>query len=334
MKKLTMFLAAILFVFAVVPAGKVNAEQVSRTFKNTEKEIAFNNAKINQLGAGTYAGGYVTNLKQTSTTLNSVTISWSPANGAQGYVVIDKDTRILADVKGTSHTLYLPEGTVDYLIGVVPYDANNYGTSALDAIYVATKPKKITGLKINGAFASKNKLNVIWNDSTCYGFEAYCYNKSNKLVQKVDESNYRSTTFSKTNTQNIYSVKVKPYVYINGNQKLYGDMSSTLYAVPQPRITTQNKDVNLHSVKLKWKKVKGASKYVIYVSTKKTSGYKKVATVKSSKNSYVVNKFKGKTIDTRSKKYIKIVTYAKFGKKTVKSQSKPQLSAQTTIYYR
>ncbi len=335
MKKLTMFLAAILFLFAAVPAGKVNAEQVERQLKvENAGEIVFSGSGINQLGAGNYAGGKVTNLKQTSTTSNSVTISWSPASGAQGYAIIDKDTRILADVKGTSHTLYLPEGTVDYLIGVVPYDANNYGTSALDAIYVATKPKKVTGLKLYGVFASKNKLNVIWDDSTCYGFEAYCYNKSGKLVQKVDESTYRSTIFSKTNTQNIYSVKVKPYVYINGNQKLYGDMSNTLYAVPQPKITSKNKDVNWHSVKLKWKKVKGASKYVIYVSSKKNSGYKKVATVKSSKNSYLVTKFKGKTIDTTSKKYLKIVTYAKFGKKTVKSQNKAYISAKTTVYYR
>lgn len=334
MKKITMFLAAILFVFAVVPAGKVKAAEVSRTFDNTKEDIVFNNAKINNLGAGTYAGGAVTNLKQTNATSNSVTISWSAASGAAGYVIIDKNYEILADVKTTSHTLYLPEQTVDYAVGVVPYDANNYGTSYLDAIYVSTVPKKITGLKINGSFAGKNKLSAVWNDNYCYGFEAFCYNRKGKQVQKVETSKYRSVTFSKTNTQNIYSVKVRPYVYINGNQKLYGDMSSVLYAVPQPRITSKNSDVKLNSVKLKWKKVTGATKYVIYVSTKQNSGYKKVATVKSSKSSYTVKKFNGKTLNTKSKKYLKIVTYAKFGKKTVKSQSKSQLSAKTTVYYK
>lgn len=334
MKKITMFLAAILFVFAVVPAGKVKAAEVSRTYQNEKEEIVFNASKINQLGAGTYAGGYVTNLKQTNTTATSVTLTWSPASGAVGYVIIDKDTRIIADVKGTSYTLQLPQETIDYLVGVVPYDANNYGTQCLDAIYVSTVPKQITGLKVNGVFGSTNKLSVIWNDSNCYGFEAYLYNRKGKLSQTVNETRYRSTTFSKTNTQNIYSVKVKPYVLINDNEKLYGPVSKTLYAVPQPKITSKNKDVKLHSVKLKWKKVNGATKYVVYASSKATKGYKKVATVKKSKSSYTVKKFKGKTIDTRSKKYFKIVTYAKFGKKTVKSQNKYYLSAKTTVYYR
>lgn len=340
MKKVTMFLAAILFVFAVVPAGNVKAAQVNRTLNETEtvsKDAAINqlkDAKINQLGEGTYAGGYVTNLKQTNATTSSVTITWSPASGATGYYVIDKDTKILADVKSASYTIQLPEGTVNYLIGIVPYDANYYSVDHLDAIYISTKPKKVTGIKYNGVFASSNKLSVVWNDNACIGFEAYCYNKSGKQVQKLDEDYYRSVTFSKTNTQNIYSVKVKPYVYINGNEKLYGDVSSTFYAVPQPKITSKNSDVKLNSVKLKWKKVKGATKYVIYCSTKPTSGYKKVATVKSSKNSYTVTKFKGKTLNTKSKKYFRIVTYGKFGKKTVKSQSKAYLSAKTTVYYR
>ncbi|MCM1181206.1 MAG: hypothetical protein NC347_13170 [Clostridium sp.] len=339
MKKITMFLAAMLFVFAVVPAGNVKAAQVSRTGKQTETVLldeAINqlkDAKINQLGEGKYAGGYVTGLKQTSATTNSVTISWSPASGATGYLILDNNKQ-LADVRSTSYTVQLPEGTVDYLIGVVPYDANYYSMDHLAATYISTKPKKVTGIKYNGVFASSNKLSVVWNDNACIGFEAYCYNKSGKLVQSLDEDYYRSVTFSKTNTQNIYSVKVKPYVYINGKEKLYGDMSGTFYAVPQPKITSKNSDVKLNSVKLKWKKVKGATKYVIYCSTKPTSGYKKVATVKSSKNSYTVRKFKGKTLNTKSKKYFRIVTYGKFGKKTVKSQSKAYLSAKTTVYYR
>lgn len=349
-----MFLAALLFVFAVVPAGKVKAAEVSRTYQNEKEEIVFNDSKINQLGAGTYEG-YVTNLKQTNATSNSVTVSWNAVSGATGYLIYSTKVigttvypdQKLADTKNNSHTLYLPEETVSYGIGIFPYDANGnigYGMR----ISVSTVPKQVTGLKINGAFGNKlinkygneipgtkGKLSVYWKDMYCYGFEANCYNRKGRLVQKVDETEKVGTTFSKTNMQNIYSVKVRPYVYINnGNEKLYGPMSKTLYAVPQPKITTKGKDIKLHSVKLKWKKVNGATKYVVYASSKKNKGYKKVATVKKSKSSYTVKKFKGKTIDTRSKKYFKIVTYAKFGKKTVKSQSYSQLSAITKIYYR
>ena len=180
---------------------------------------------------------------------------------------------------------------------------------------------------------SNNKLNVKWNEAICYGFEVVCYNKSGKVVQTVDETAYLGTEFSKTNTQNIYTVKIRPYVYINQTEKLYGEFSKTLYAVPQPAITSTDDDVKLNSVNLKWKKVKGATKYDIYVSSSQNGGYKKVASVKGSAKSYKITKFNGKTINTKSTKYIKIVTTAKFGKKVKKSQSNAQLSAKTTYYY-
>lgn len=331
-------------------SSTVNAEeavkQAERTFDNSieNKDIKFNaEATVNKLGAGEtgeYAGGYVSGLTQTGATLNTVTLNWTAAYGATGYYIVSvyeyngyyyPDT-ILKEVTGTSVTLNLPEQTYAYGIGVIPYDANGYEVSCGDVLEVYTTPKKLSGLKINGYFASSNNLSVVWNDSNCYGFEAYCYNRKGKQVDCVDTSAYHSASFYKTNTQNIYTVKVRPYVYINGSQKLYGDFSNVLYAVPQPKITSKNKDVKLNSVNLKWKKVNGASKYVIYVSSKKNSGYKKVATVKSSKKSYKITKFKGKKLNTKSTKYIKIVTYAKFGKKTVKSQSTPQLSARTYYY--
>lgn len=328
----------------------VNAEeavkQVERTFKNSteEKDIKFNSqATINNLGAGEtaeYAGGYISGLKQTAATSNTVTLTWNAAYGATGYYVVSTyayngyyypDTTLKV-VTGTSVVLNLPEQTQEYGIGIIPFDANGYDISYGEVIEVATKPKKLSGLKINGYFASSNYLSVKWTDSNCYGFEAICYNRKGKQVDSVDTTLYCSASFYNTNTQNIYTVKVRPYVYINGSQKLYGDFSNVLYAVPQPKITSKNSDVKVNSVNLKWKKVSGATKYIIYVSSKKNSGYKKVATVKSSKKSYKITKFKGKTINTKSTKYIKIVTYAKFGKKTKKSQSTPQLSARTYVY--
>lgn len=341
-KQLKKIIFSLLLCFALVPAVKSEAasQLVERTFVNNKSSIEFGSTSINKFGEGNgvYAGGYVTNLTQTGATLTSVTLTWTAASGATSYYITDKDSKILDYVSGTSVTLTLPESTYQYAVGVFPCDANNnIGYNYLGALYVATTPKKVSGLKINGSFAGTgglSKLNVIWNDSACYGFEASCYNRKGKQIQTVETTLYRSASFSKTNAQNIYTVKVRPYVYINGNQKLYGDYSNVLYAVPQPTSLSKNKDVKRNSINLKWKKVSGATKYEIYMSTKKSSGYKKVATVKGNKSSCVVTKFRGKTLDTTSKKYIKIVTYAKFGKKTVKSKSNPQITAKTTIYWR
>ena len=340
-KSIKVWFLSLLFCFVLAPAVKADAAEnlPKRRVDNGTEDIKMNsNVAVDQLGAtGTYAGGYIYNLKQTGATVNSVTISWSAASGATGYYVVAVDdygyiTNTLRTLTGTSVTLTLPEQTYEYGIGVIPYDANGYSTASGDVIDVYTTPKKLSGLKIYGYFASSNKLSVVWNDSVCYGFEAYCYNKKGKQVDCVDTSYYHAATFSKSNTQNVYTVKVRPYVYINGTQKLYGEFSDVLYAVPQPKITSKNKDVKANSVNLKWKKVNGASKYEIYISSKKSGGYKKVATVKSSKKSYKITKFGKKKLSTTKTKYIKIVTYAKFGKKTKKSQSNAQLSARTYYY--
>lgn len=329
--------------FAVTGVTAEAAEKVARTFdKSIDGVTVIETQEIKCLGeAGIYEGGYVEGLRQTAATLSSVTLTWDAVYGAAGYCVLALDEygdvyNVLTTAQTNSVTLTVPEGTYGAGIGILPVDADGDYSSYYTSIKVYAQPKKITGLKYNGVFGDDNKLNVIWDDAVCYGFEAVCYNKKGKVVQTIDESYYRSTKFSKTNSQNIYSVKVRGYNLINGGtEKIYGDYSKTFYAVPQPKITTKKSDLKRNSVNLKWKKVNGATKYDIYVSRSQNSGYKKVATVKSSKKSYKITKFKGKTLNIHNKThYIKIVTYGKFGKKTVKSSSKPQLSVYTyTTYY-
>lgn len=69
------------------------------------------------------------------------------------------------------------------------------------------------------------------------------------------------------------------------------------------------------SIKVSWKKVKGASGYYVYRSTKKNKGYKKVKTIKKGKTTKVTlkNQEGGKTY------YYKVKAYAKAGKKKVTS---------------
>lgn len=349
--KVTLFVAALLLCFVSAPT--VHAEEAKNAHaKSIINEIQLNDdvlKSIKQYGAGEstaplYTGYPVTGLKQTSSNLTSVTVNWDAAAGAVRYEVAALDTNYQTldykIVTGTSATLDL-KGQPAAAVIVIPYDANNGEGAEKDCALLAvyTTPKQVTGLKLNGAFGHyqyQYRLNVVWNDSVCEGFEAICYNRKGKQVQVVDTTDYHSAYFSKTNIQNIYSVKVKPYVTINGGtEKLYGQVSKTFYAVPQPYITTRNSDIKQNSINLKWKKVTGATKYVVYVSNKEKSGYKKAATLKSSKKSYKITTYKGKKLNLLNKyHYVKVVTYAKFGKKTVKSQSQCQLSARVRrIYY-
>jgi hypothetical protein len=323
---------AFLFVLVLIPATKSEAEVL-----NAGAKISLYAESEESL----YAGGAVTGLTQTGIQNSSVTISWNAAAGAIGYLIYGYSSTtdsLYYITQATTSTAVLPgSNIVDQHIIVVPYDAEDEnhiaGYEKCATIVVSTLPKKVTGIKYYNSFQNSNKLSVTWTGVPCRGFEAICYNKSGKVVQTVDTTSSCGAEFSKTNTQNIYSVVVKSYVVINGNQKKYGPTSAKFYAVPQPKITSTNSDVKIGSVKLKWKKVKGAKNYTIYVSKKSSGGFKKVATVKASKAaSYTVKKCGKASLNTlNTKYYFKIVTTAKYGKKSKKSQSKAQISA-SSVY--
>lgn len=306
-----------------------NTNVQAETFKDG---LQISSNLLNKYGETDIILGDVTNLQQTAATETSITVSWNPVVGAESYYIADTDGKEiypLDKTQNTSYTITYPQNTI---VGVIVYPVfANEELGNPTGIVVSTLPAKISGVGYDEVFAHDKKLQVSWYRSqVADGYEAICYNKKGKVVQKIDVPESESysfakinTTFSKTNTQNIYYVVVKGYILINNNtKKVYGAASNKFYAVPQPKL---DKKVSLYHVdenyiNVKWAKVKGATSYMIYVSTKQNSGYKKVATVKS--NSYKITKFKGKTLNIRKTDYyFKIVTVGKFGKKTVKSKS-------------
>jgi hypothetical protein len=325
--KFLLVMVTLLLGFALIPAAKSEAAEFG--------------AEISLYGEGEtslYAGGAVTGLTQTDIGSNSATISWDATPGAMGYLIYGYSSTtdsVYYITQATTSTAVLPgSNIVDQQIIVIPYDAEDEnhvaGSSFWGTIKVSTLPKKVTGLQYYQPFAKTNNLMVQWTDEASLGFEATCYNKKGKVVQTVDTTDYHAVEFSKTNTKNVYTVVVKAYVVINGSEKKYGPASAKFYAVPQPQFTSTNSDVHVNSVKLKWKKVKGATSYTIYGSKKVSSGYKKIATVKGT--SYTVTKVNKKSINTlKSYYYFKVITNAKFGKKTKKSKNEYYISAHS--YY-
>lgn len=342
MKKTMKCLVAV-FVMAlafVMTGTTAKAEETKRL--NDDLVLDLNvTSEISNVGEGTYTGGGVTGLQQTAATLNSITISWTPAAGVASYEICscDPTTGMLTkidQVAANVNTYTFSNLPNDYGALIVVYGVDAQGEKGLakgqyGLVAVYTQPTKIPKVDYyNQAFAGKNKLTVGWSASPiAEGYDVVLYDRKGKVKQKAtlgwkqnDVYGVYSTKFSKSNTQNIYKVVITPYITIkNGTEKVNG-AKSTFYAVPQARRTSKDSDIGINSFNLKWKKVNGATKYEVYVSTKKTSGFKKVATVNKNKTSYKITKYKGKTINTLNKKYyIKLVTVAKFGKKTVKSKT-------------
>lgn len=68
-----------------------------------------------------------------------------------------------------------------------------------------------------------------------------------------------------------------------------------------------------------WTKQEGATGYDVYVSTKPTTGYKRVKSVGKSTYSATISKLSGKKFSSKKKYYVYIVTKKKVGKVTHKS---------------
>ena len=111
----------------------------------------------------------------------------------------------------------------------------------------------------------------------------------------------------------MYTVKVRAYLDING-QKTYGEWSDTAYLFTQPMVVKNGVKINgKGQMTVKWDKINGVDGYEVYVSTKETKGYKKVAKVSSKKGSVTVKKFKKKSFSKKKTYYVYIVAKKKVG---------------------
>lgn len=116
--------------------------------------------------------------------------------------------------------------------------------------------------------------------------------------------------------QKIYKAAIKTVANLDSSQKQIADAVNKIDALTRntPDATTLKsvKKTGKDKTKLTWKKVSNCTGYEIYRSKKRSSGYTRIATVKSkAKTSYTTAKVKkGVTY------YYKIRTYKKVGKQT------------------
>ena len=122
----------------------------------------------------------------------------------------------------------------------------------------------------------------------------------------------------------FYVFRVRPFISVESG-RAYGKWSASLMFCGGPRGVVLEQDSGLLSVR--WKKVKGATSYTVYVSAsmpKKLSKMKKVKTTKSLNVS--LSSFQGERIRYEKIYYVAVVANRKAGKKTY--HSKPD-----TFYY-
>lgn len=213
----------------------------------------------------------------------------------------------------------LVSGT-DYTVN---YENNiNVGTASavITGINDYTGTKKIDftislGSTVLNSSTSYAKITLSWKQVPgALGYEVYRSAKRSsgfKSVKKITSGQTVSYADSSTILNSTYYYKVRPYCTVNG-QTVYGTWSQVKTQKKQvaaPRITQVKESSG--RMRIVWKKVGGASGYVLYRSSSENGKYKKIATLtKSSKVSYADKKIKkGKVY------YYKVKAYRKVKKK-------------------
>ncbi|BBF43888.1 hypothetical protein lbkm_2576 [Lachnospiraceae bacterium KM106-2] len=171
--------------------------------------------------------------------------------------------------------------------------------------------------------ASATSIKVTWkkanNANKYYVYRATSKKGTYKKVKTVSSTSFTDTKLitGKTYYYKIYSV------YSVGSTVKKSSASSVVSAKPtlsKPVMKTAVPDKK--QVKLTWNKLSGATGYRIYISSKKSRGYKKVADVKGT--SYTVKKLK-----QNHNYYFKIKAYRTVNKTKVMSSASSVKNART-----
>ena len=182
-------------------------------------------------------------------------------------------------------------------------------------LYFTIAPKAISKIT---ATQTTTTITLKWNKVTgADGYRVYKYNSKTKKYEKLKDVKGTSLKISKLKADTAYKYKVRAYTKDDGTiWGIYSSAFETATKCKTPSIkkltTTKGK------ASFTWSNVSGESGYEVYYSTKKDSGYKKVA-------SYKTNVVKGSKNKLKSGKkyYFKVRAYKKTASGTVYSAWSP-----------
>lgn len=175
-----------------------------------------------------------------------------------------------------------------------------------------------------------------------FGYEVTLCNLKGKVISVLDSTN-NSDLFKIEDSNTIavvlfgnkylkqpFTFKVRSYVCDQNYQRVYSEYSKEKVVVPRARLY-KLKALSKSSGRIMWKKVKGAKKYSVYLSSNNGKKYKKYGSTKS--NSMVVNNM---TLSKEYRAYVvpEGVKYKKKKVKACKPKEKQSGAATLRIYVR
>ena len=283
-----------------------------------------------------------------ATAYNSVTVSWNTYQYAQSYDVYRKTAGGEWTKLGNTTALQYVDQTVagstaySYTIVALSSRWGQSVSSAYDengaAVTTPAAPQPDNGnttpdngnttpdnnntpavkdyTSLNATSAGVSSIKLSWKKvSKASGYVVYRANSANgkyKAIKTIKKGKTTSFTDKKRTTGKTYYYKLRPYKTVK-NKKQYMDYSSVVSTKAVPgRVKFTKLTAGNQKATLKWKKVSGASGYLLYRSDRRDGGFTCINSVSSRKTNYTNTKLKkGQTY------YYRIRAYRKVGGKRV-----------------
>lgn len=253
----------------------------------------------------------VKNLKATDVKTDSVTLTWDKATGAKVYEIICNNT-VTAVVEDTKYTVENLTAGTEYTYSV---RANNNGETAAEVtVTFTTLPEKVKNIKASAVTSTTAKLT--WDKVPGAASYEVSYSTDGKKWTKTTASS-NTVALKKLTANKEYRIIVKAY---NKNAQLYSEASDTIKVKTAPAKVTnlKAKTVTSTTVTLSWKKVTGATQYIVYYST----NGKKWSSTKTKKTSVTLKK-----LSANKKYYFKVQAV----KGSLKGDESAKLTASTAV---
>jgi len=231
-------------------------------------------------------------LTHVKSSTDTIKVKWSAVPGADTYEVeyyIDSSKARKCVTTKTGVTLKKLAKNETYTIYVTAGRRYADGTTTAwsdNDLYkwgIPVKPSKVSGVDVTHYWQNLSEICVENSRIGCadgYQYQLYTAykDKDSKIKTVTTSSAYTYIKTSALKKHNFYKVKVRAYALNSKNEKMYGGWSSWKYVSPQPDVTKAKNNKSKKGIQINWDKIKGANRYVVYVSNKKDSGYKKFQT--------------------------------------------------------
>lgn len=268
-------------------------------------------------------------LTHVKSSTDTIKVKWSAVPGADTYEVeyyIDSSKARKCVTTKTGVTLKKLAKNETYTIYVTAERRYADGTTTAwsdNDLYkwgIPVKPSKVSGVDVTHYWQNLSEICVENSRIGCadgYQYQLYTAykDKDSKIKTVTTSSAYTYIKTSALKKHNFYKVKVRAYALNSKNEKMYGSWSSWKYVSPQPDVTKIKNNKSKKGIQISWDKIKGANRYVVYVSTKKDSGYKKFQT--TTKTGTVIKKCGKNKLKSGKNYYFYVEPQKKVGNKYV-----------------